>query len=349
MAIKLQKICRELGIALSNVIEDCKNLGYEVVMDLNTRIDDDLYIQLKRKYGVEVKEEVEEKRFYAESPKEKVEVEPISIETPNIEVKILGKIDLPSAPSKSKTKKTTSRNIKKTEITVEEEVKEMGKEEEREKKQVKEKKEREVKKKEDKIVEEVKEVKKEEEFVEEKAVVKEVEVVAEEKKPKEDPIIENIPIEKPSIKIVGTIDIDKLPTKKSKTKKGSKDDKPKKEEKVKKEEVVVEESTTQVLSDVKEEPKTEESKAEESTPVKEDTGVGVKEDIGDVIYRIPVPEVVSQPKILGKLDLSSINAAMRPARKTKEEKMKEREAKFNQQHKLKSASDSSSREVTDNE
>ena len=45
------------------------------------------------------------------------------------------------------------------------------------------------------------------------------------------------------------------------------------------------------------------------------------------IFRLAKPVLKNAPKVLGKIDLSSINQATHPTKKTKEEKRKEREAR----------------------
>ena len=49
------------------------------------------------------------------------------------------------------------------------------------------------------------------------------------------------------------------------------------------------------------------------------------------VFKLKRPELKNQPKVVGKIDLSAINQATHPTKKTKEEKKKEREARMQQQ------------------
>ena len=55
-----------------------------------------------------------------------------------------------------------------------------------------------------------------------------------------------------------------------------------------------------------------------------------QEEEKEEIFRLGKPVLKNAPKVLGKIDLSSINTATHPTKKTKEEKRKEREAREQQ-------------------
>lgn len=71
---------------------------------------------------------------------------------------------------------------------------------------------------------------------------------------------------------------------------------------------------------VKEEPIVEEPKAVEPEKVKEPIAESKQE-----IFTLRKPELKNQPKVIGKIDLDSLNQATHPQKKSKEEKKKERE------------------------
>ena len=66
-------------------------------------------------------------------------------------------------------------------------------------------------------------------------------------------------------------------------------------------------------------------KAEQVAPAEEPI-----EEPKEEIFRLGKPVLKNAPKVLGKIDLSSINTATHPTKKTKEEKRKEREAREQQ-------------------
>ena len=66
-------------------------------------------------------------------------------------------------------------------------------------------------------------------------------------------------------------------------------------------------------------------KAEQAAPAEEPI-----EEPKEEIFRLGKPVLKNAPKVLGKIDLSSINTATHPTKKTKEEKRKEREAREQQ-------------------
>lgn len=160
------------------------------------------------------------------------------------------------------------------------------------------------------------------------------------KKPEEKPkkkVTEEVPVEKlvelDGIKIVGKVDLESLkkPVKKTtKAKKETKVEKPKSDKKTKEKTEIpaepVEESAKPTdISEVKPEPekvqKTEaEAKAKtEPEPQVTPTEKTVKEDI----IETEIPKV-EELKVIGKIDLTSINQKTRPAKKTRKEREIER-------------------------
>ncbi|PIF02750.1 MAG: translation initiation factor IF-2 [Paludibacter sp.] len=167
-------------------------------------------------------------------------------------------------------------------------------------------------------------------------------------------------ISKPKLKKIGRIDLDDLSGKKKKKKQEIevqskepvkedivvKTEKTKKEDK--KEEIVKEEITlpkkeiekdtkkeTEKVKVVEQEPKIEKetsSKKEEKKvleTVEEEKEKELKpvQEENDEPFRLKRKTPTTQPKVLGSIDLDSINSSTRPAPKTKEQKRKEREEK----------------------
>ncbi len=174
----------------------------------------------------------------------------------------------------------------------------------------------------------------------------------EEKKKEEEKPVEIIKTEisKPKFKEVGRIDLDNLNKKKKKEEKireeieenelSEQKTVEKKEEKkavvqeVEKEEEVKEEKKetkpkkqeNKVEIEAKKElKKKEEKQTEEKTEI-EEVKKETKEE-NDEPFRLKRKEPTTQPKVLGSIDLASINSSTRPAPKTKEQKKKEREEK----------------------
>lgn len=158
------------------------------------------------------------------------------------------------------------------------------------------------------------------------------------KKPEEKPkkkVTEEVPVEKlvelDGIKIVGKVDLESLkkPVKKTtKAKKETKVEKPKSDKKTKEKTEIpaepVEESAKPTdISEVKPEPekvqKTEAKAKTEPEPQVTPTEKTVKEDI----IETEIPKV-EELKVIGKIDLTSINQKTRPAKKTRKEREIER-------------------------
>lgn len=70
----------------------------------------------------------------------------------------------------------------------------------------------------------------------------------------------------------------------------------------------------------------------EPQPVKEKPAASNIGTVSNGVFHLNGTPTISGPKVLGSIDLSSINENTRPRKKTKEEKRKEREEKLRQQH-----------------
>ncbi|MFA6819465.1 MAG: translation initiation factor IF-2 [Bacteroidaceae bacterium] len=73
------------------------------------------------------------------------------------------------------------------------------------------------------------------------------------------------------------------------------------------------------------------AKKAEPQPVKEKPAANNIGTVSDGVFHLNGAPTISGPKVLGSIDLSSINENTRPRKKTKEEKRKEREEKLRQQ------------------
>ncbi len=145
--------------------------------------------------------------------------------------------------------------------------------------------------------------------VEEKPVVKEP-VVVEEKKA--EPVVKETPKrEQPTIKVTGKIDLDALNRKPAHAKK----EEPKKAEPVA---AAPAKEPVQEVKPVEKQPVVEE-------PVKAEAQEAAQPQLTQV-EEVEAPKL----KIMGQIDLSSINQSTRPKKKSKEEKKKEREEKDKQ-------------------
>lgn len=102
----------------------------------------------------------------------------------------------------------------------------------------------------------------------------------------------------------------------------------KKEEPVVTEVTAAEEPAQKVVEDEKK-PAAEQSKKPKMTVEERAAAIG---SVDDGVFKLHQQNELSAPKVLGTIDLSSINQNTRPKKKSKEEKRKEREEKNRQQH-----------------
>lgn len=96
--IKLIKACKELNIGMSTAIEFCAKQGKEIVVDPNTRIDDDLYLLLAKEFNKDMALKLEADRQAEERQKAiNAQQEPVveeKVEVAPVQPKVIGKIDL---------------------------------------------------------------------------------------------------------------------------------------------------------------------------------------------------------------------------------------------------------------
>ena len=179
-----------------------------------------------------------------------------------------------------------------------------------------------------------------------------------EKEPKEssDVIVAAVPEDlRPKVEIVGKVDLEpkavepkEKPAKKEAAKKTAA--KPKKEAKAESETVEVPENEKPAETEVKQEPEVgarpepeteSKSEQEEQEGTAEKTASKSKKkgaEIGQVkngVFELNEKPEISGPKVLGTIDLTTINTNMRPKKKSKEERRKEREEKTSQEGKPK--------------
>ncbi len=148
---------------------------------------------------------------------------------------------------------------------------------------------------------------------------------------------EHIPTEIPKPKMVGKIDLDA-----DKKRKAEEEAARKAAEEAQKTEaarIAAEKAAAEAAAKAKEEAekkaakeaqKAKEMKAKEHAKKVEQPAEVPAEEKKEEIFTLGKPVLKNAPKVLGKIDLSSINTATHPTKKTKEEKRKEREAREQQ-------------------
>ncbi len=148
---------------------------------------------------------------------------------------------------------------------------------------------------------------------------------------------EHIPTEIPKPKMVGKIDLDA-----DKKRKAEEEAARKAAEEAQKAEaarIAAEKAAAEAAAKAKEEAekkaakeaqKAKEMKAKEHAKKVEQPAEVPAEEKKEEIFTLGKPVLKNAPKVLGKIDLSSINTATHPTKKTKEEKRKEREAREQQ-------------------
>ena len=153
---------------------------------------------------------------------------------------------------------------------------------------------------------------------------------------------EHIPTEVPKPKVVGSIDLDADKKRKAEEKaarKAAEEAKKAEEARIAAQQEAA--AKAQAEADAKAKAEAEAKKAAEAAKAAkatEQVEEPVQEEIEEEeIFRLAKPVLKNAPKVLGKIDLSSINQATHPTKKTKEEKRKEREAREQQRKANKSA------------
>ena len=145
----------------------------------------------------------------------------------------------------------------------------------------------------------------------------------------EKPMVEHIPTEVPKPKVVGTIELDADKKRKAEEEAAKAAEEAKKAEEAR----LAAEAEAKAKAEAEARQAAEEAKriAEEAAkaaePVEQPAADKQEEE---EIFRLGKPVLKNAPKVLGKIDLSSINQATHPTKKTKEEKRKEREAREQQ-------------------
>ena len=149
----------------------------------------------------------------------------------------------------------------------------------------------------------------------------------------EKPQVEHIATEVPKPKVVGSIDLDA-----DKKRRAEEEAARKAEEEAQKAEearIAAEKEAAakaKAEAEAKAKAEAEAKKAAEAAKVVEKVEEPAQEEKKEEeeIFRLGKPVLKNAPKVLGKIDLSSINTATHPTKKTKEEKRKEREAREQQ-------------------
>ena len=149
---------------------------------------------------------------------------------------------------------------------------------------------------------------------------------------------EHIPTEVPKPKVVGSIDLDADKKRKAEEEAARKAaEEAKKAEEVRIAAQKEAAAKAKAEADAKAKAEAEAKKAAEAAKaakaeekVEEPVQEEKEEEEEEEIFRLAKPVLKNAPKVLGKIDLSSINQATHPTKKTKEEKRKEREAREQQ-------------------
>lgn len=143
---------------------------------------------------------------------------------------------------------------------------------------------------------------------------------------------EHIPTEIPKPKMVGKIELDA--DKKRKEEEAARKAAEEEAQKAEEARIAAEKEAAakaKAEAEAKAQAEAEAKKAAEAAKVAEKVEEPVhEEEKEEEIFRLGKPVLKNAPKVLGKIDLSSINTATHPTKKTKEEKRKEREAREQQ-------------------
>ena len=317
MAIRLNKVIRELNIGLQTAVEFLQkkiNLG-EVEENMNFKINDAQYDALVEEFKSDKEIRNQASKIFPKKAKEKKQAEPEShraetiLEANRQQVRPLGRIDL-SNTGKPAPKKEAPKEVK-TPV----EVKEVAKEEKKEVKVVEDVKAPEetavrpadvkvedttsvnIEEKKEPVVEKVAAEPQKEEKPEEVAVAEPAKVI------KEKPVVEEVQVEKKEPEVKASPE----PVEEKKEQPQAKVDLPKPEES-----------------------KVEETKVEAPNAKDEEVESPVEEedDTESKIFTLKSEQNNAvKVNVVGKIDLDSINQSTRPKRKSKEEKRKEREEK----------------------
>ena len=146
---------------------------------------------------------------------------------------------------------------------------------------------------------------------------------------------EHIPTEVPKPKVVGSIDLDadkKRKAEEEAARKAAEEAKKAEEARIAAEKEAAAKAKAEAEVKAKAEAEAKKAaQAAQAAKAKEEVEEPVQEEKEEEeIFRLGKPVLKNAPKVLGKIDLSSINQATHPTKKTKEEKRKEREAREQQ-------------------
>ena len=307
MGVRINKVLKEFNIGLQTVIDFLAKKGFTVKNDMNAKLTDEQYQIIKNEFcsdkNLRNKADILISQRHTEKDKKsfqpKKSAEEIKTEIPEdskLQIKPVGKIDL-SRVGKPATAPTPAPILQPTKEpqAAPEEATEPAKEEKTEgDKQATAP----VAEKQDNAVETKVEVTDEVPAA----------TVQQQEKPlpeieKEAPIKEEPTTEKPQSAAEAPAKVHEAPT-------APKEEKPKKE-------------TAETTPTVTEQPASKETN---------ETKTAEEDSKSDGIFRLNPTTTITGPKVLGTIDLSSINENTRPRKKSKEEKKKEREEKLRQQH-----------------
>ena len=307
MGVRINKVLKEFNVGLQTVIDFLAKKGFTVKNDMNAKLTDEQYQIIKNEFcsdkNLRNKADILISQRHTEKDKKsfqpKKSAEEIKTEIPEdskLQIKPVGKIDL-SRVGKPATAPTPAPILQPTKEpqAAPEEATEPAKEE---KKEGDKQATAPVAEKQDNAVETKVEVTDEVPAA----------TVQQQEKPlpeieKEAPIKEEPTTEKPQPAAEAPAKVHEVPT-------APKEEKPKKE-------------TAETTPTVTEQPASKETN---------ETKTAEEDSKSDGIFRLNPTTTITGPKVLGTIDLSSINENTRPRKKSKEEKKKEREEKLRQQH-----------------
>ena len=307
MGVRINKVLKEFNIGLQTVIDFLAKKGFTVKNDMNAKLTDEQYQIIKNEFcsdkNLRNKADILISQRHTEKDKKsfqpKKSAEEIKTEIPEdskLQIKPVGKIDLSRVgkPAVAPAPAPAPQPAKEPQAAPEEAT-EPAKEEKTEgDKQATAP----VAEKQDNAVETKVEVTDEVPAA----------TVQQQEKPlpeieKEAPIKEEPTTEKPQPAAKAPAKVHEAPT-------APKEEKPKKE-------------TAETTPTVTEQPASKETN---------ETKTAEEDSKSDGIFRLNPTTTITGPKVLGTIDLSSINENTRPRKKSKEEKKKEREEKLRQQH-----------------
>ena len=149
----------------------------------------------------------------------------------------------------------------------------------------------------------------------------------------EKPQVEHIATEVPKPKVVGSIDLDadkKRRAEEEAARKAAEEAKKAEEARIAAEKEAAAKAKAEAEAKAKAEAEAKKAAEAAQAAKAEEKVEEPQQEETEEIFRLGKPVLKNAPKVLGKIDLSSINTATHPTKKTKEEKRKEREAREQQ-------------------